>query len=74
MFVVDNDFVVADIEGVDSNIIVVDETEVVVVDVVQVVVEFDFLIDPEGNVFDDSIVEAVEDGASFEVVSFIFDI
>ena len=77
MFVVDIDFITTDVEGevVDS---IVDVFKVKVDDSLVIVVEFDPLDDPDGNVFDDLFVETdvviFEDGASFDVVSFIFDI
>ena len=77
MFVVDIDFITTDVEGevVDS---IVDVFKVKVDDSLVIVVEFDLLDDPDGNVFDDLFVETdvviFEDGASFDVVSFIFDI
>ena len=77
MFVVDIDFITTDVEGevVDS---IVDVFKVKVDDSLVIVVEFDSLDDPDGNVFDDLFVETdvviFEDGASFDVVSFIFDI
>ena len=70
---VDIDFITADVEGVVMDSIV-DVFKVEVDDSLMIVVEFDLLDDPEGNVFVDLFVEAVvvifKDGASFDVVSF----
>ena len=54
----DIDFITADVDGVvvDS---IVDVFKVVVVDAAMVVVAFDLLDDPRGNVFDDLFEEAV---------------
>ena len=71
------DFITADVEDVvvDS---IVDVSKVVVVDAAIVVVKFDMLDDPEGNVFDDSFKEAVvvslDDGGSSDAVVCTFDI
>ena len=74
---VDIDFITADVDGVvvDS---IVDVFKVVVVDAAMVVVAFDLLDDPRGNVFNDLFEEAVvvslDDGGSFDVVFCTFDI
>ena len=72
------DVVTAEVEGVVVDIIVVAVLEGVVFDAVMVVVEFNFLDNPEGSIFDDLFEEAVsvslEVGASFEVVSFTYNI
>ena len=67
------DVVTAEVEGVVVDIIVVAVLEGVVFDAVMVVVEFNFLDNPEGSIFDDLFEEA-KVGASFEVVSFTYNI